>query len=129
LLNLPNSPKQFFGIGINLFGAMQFLTPAIRSYWSGQGGVKMRKRLVAGVSVAIGLMLAIGFSRAQSPTEVTLLFWTGPESEAMQKVLDGYNKGAGTKDGINVKQILFSRQGYFEKEETDLAAGSRSSRL
>ena len=84
----------------------------------------MRKRLVAGASVAIGIMLAIGFSRAQSPSEVTLLFWPGPESEAMQKVLDGYNKGAGTKDGVSVKQILFSRQGYFEKEETDLAAGS-----
>ena len=85
----------------------------------------MRKRVVvAGLSV-IGVTLAIGFSRAQSPTEVTLLFWPGPESEAMQKVVDGYNKGAGATDGVNVKQILFSRQGYFEKEETDLAAGSK----
>lgn len=85
----------------------------------------MRKWVVAGLSVAVGATLAVGISRAQSPTEVTLLFWPGPESEAMQKVVDGYNKDIGAKDGVSVKQILFSRQGYFEKEETDLAAGSK----
>lgn len=62
---------------------------------------------------------------AQSPTEVKLLFWPGPESEAMQKVVDTYNKGKGATDLVTVKQILFSRQGYFDKEQTDLAAGSK----
>lgn len=85
----------------------------------------MRKRVLVGLSVAVATTLAFGFSRAQGPTEVTLLFWPGPESEAMQKILDGYNKGQGLKDGVSVKQLLFSRQGYFEKEETDLAAGSK----
>ena len=64
-------------------------------------------------------------SMALAQTQVTLLFWPGPESEAMQKVLDVYNKGQGAKDGVKVNQLLFSRQGYFEKEETDLAAGSK----
>ena len=64
-------------------------------------------------------------SAALAQTQVTLLFWPGPESEAMQKVVDGYNAGPGKKDGVNVKQILFSRQGYFDKELTDLAAGSK----
>ena len=62
---------------------------------------------------------------AQSPTEIKLLFWPGPESEAMQKVVDTYNKGKGATDLVTVKQILFSRQGYFDKEQTDLAAGSK----
>jgi multiple sugar transport system substrate-binding protein len=66
--------------------------------------------------------LAIGWAHAAS-AEVTLLFWPGPESEAMQKVIDAYNAGPGK--GAEVKQLLFSRQGYFDKEIADLAAGSK----
>lgn len=43
----------------------------------------------------------------------------------MQKVLDAYNSGQGKTDGVSVKQILFSREGYFDKKLTDLAAGSK----
>ncbi len=57
--------------------------------------------------------------------DVTLLFWPGSESEAMQKVLDVYNAGQGKADHVTVKQLLFSRQGYFDKELLDLAAGSK----
>ncbi|MGA8482603.1 MAG: hypothetical protein WB696_31920, partial [Chthoniobacterales bacterium] len=56
--------------------------------------------------------------------DVTLLFWPRPESEAMQKVVDSYNAGPGKADGTTVKQLLFSRQGYFEKELADMAAKS-----
>ena len=66
--------------------------------------------------------LVIGWAHAAS-AEVTLLFWPGPESEAMQKVIDAYNAGPGK--GAEVKQLLFSRQGYFDKEIADLAAGSK----
>lgn len=72
----------------------------------------------------LGLVVALSLASAQN-TEVTLLFWPGPESEAMQKVLDAYNSGQGKTDGVSVKQILFSREGYFDKELTDLAAGSK----
>ena len=57
--------------------------------------------------------------------DVTLLFWPGPESEAMGKVIDAYNAGPGKADNNSVKQLLFSRQGYFDKEIADLAAGSK----
>ncbi|MGO4125777.1 sugar ABC transporter substrate-binding protein [Inquilinus sp. YAF38] len=77
----------------------------------------LRKTLLAGLALSV-------FSSAAMAGEVTLLFWPGPESEAMQKVLDAYNAGPGQADGITVKQLLFSRQGYFEKEQADLAAGS-----
>ena len=77
----------------------------------------LRKTLLAGLALS-------AFSSAAMAGEVTLLFWPGPESEAMQKVLDAYNAGPGQADGITVKQLLFSRQGYFEKEQADLAAGS-----
>lgn len=78
-------------------------------------------RLAAALAATLSGPLALG----QGATEVKLLFWPGPESEAMQKVVDVYNKGQGAKDQVSVKQILFSRQGYFDKEQTDLAAGSK----
>ena len=81
----------------------------------------MRKwRLVAGLLAALGLAWPV-LARA----EVTLLFWPGPESEAMQKVIDAWNAGPGKAPDDQVKQLLFSRQGYFDKEIADLAAGSK----
>lgn len=77
----------------------------------------LRKTLLAGLALPF-------LTSAALAGEVTLLFWPGPESEAMQKVLDAYNAGPGQADGVTVKQLLFSRQGYFEKEQADLAAGS-----
>ena len=39
-------------------------------------------------------------------------------------MVDAYNNGPGKKDGFSVKRLLFSRQGYFEKELADMAARS-----
>ena len=55
---------------------------------------------------------------------VTFLFWPGPESDAMQHVIDAYNQGQGVDDGVEVELLLFSRQGFFDKLLADLAAGS-----
>ncbi len=90
------------------------------------------KRIAWVIATAI-LFLAVtlsvtasGKSETTQPaqTQVTLLFWPGPESQAMQKVIDAYNSGQGKTDGVTVKQLLFSRQGFFDKELTDLAAAS-----
>jgi len=78
------------------------------------------KKIVAAAAVSILSLLASGAARA----DVTLLFWPGPESEAMQKVIDSFNNGPGKTEGFVVKQLLFSRQGSQEKEMTDLSAGS-----
>jgi multiple sugar transport system substrate-binding protein len=79
------------------------------------------KKLLASVV----MILSLGFVYPVfAQEEVTLLFWPGPESDAMQKVVDAYNAGPGQTDGVTVTQLLFSRQGYFDKELTDLAAGS-----
>lgn len=77
----------------------------------------MRKAFFAAV-------LATGALAGSAQADVTLLFWPGPESEAMQKVIDAYNEGPGQAEGNRVEQLLFSRQGYFDKEIADLAAGS-----
>lgn len=79
----------------------------------------MSKSLLAAACL-LGL-LATGQARA----DAVLLFWPGPESEAMQKVIDAYNEGPGKADNNKITQLLFSRQGYFEKQIADLAAGSK----
>ncbi|MFO1068275.1 MAG: sugar ABC transporter substrate-binding protein [Geminicoccaceae bacterium] len=75
------------------------------------------------LSLLTGTALTLGAAAARA--DVTLLFWPGPESEAMQKVIDAYNDGPGKADNNKVNQLLFSRQGYFDKEIADLAAGSK----
>ena len=73
-------------------------------------------------TLTMALLVYGGAATAQET--VTLLFWPGPESDAMQAVVDAYNEGPGAEAGVEVEQLLFSRQGYFEKELADLAAGS-----
>lgn len=67
--------------------------------------------------------LLLGGAHAQDTENVTLLFWP-PENENMQVVIDAYNEGPGAEAGVFVDQLVFSRQGYFDKELADLAAGS-----
>ena len=75
--------------------------------------------------VATFTALAAGQEEKGTATsQVTLLFWPGPESDAMRKVIDAYNIGEGKTDGVSVKQLLFSRQGFFDRELKDLAAAS-----
>lgn len=75
------------------------------------------------LALKLTLLVAIlGLANAQQ--KVTLLFWPGPESEAMQEVIDAYNAGQGQEDDVRVEQLLFSRQGFFDKELADLSAGS-----
>ncbi|MCB8881112.1 sugar ABC transporter substrate-binding protein [Acidisoma cellulosilytica] len=80
----------------------------------------LRLSLLAGAALAAAAAIRPAFAG-----DVTLLFWPGPESEAMQKAIDAYNAGQGKTDHVTVKQLLFSRQGYFDKELLDLAAGSK----
>ncbi|MGO9411307.1 MAG: ABC transporter substrate-binding protein [Spirochaetia bacterium] len=90
----------------------------------------MKKALSFTLIVAVLLLAALNAfaggqgEKGMASGQVTLLFWPGPESDAMQKVIDAYNAGQGKTDGVRVKQLLFSRQGFFDKELTDLAAAS-----
>ena len=79
------------------------------------------------VLIAVSSLAASGQEETASGEaleRVTFLFWPGPESEAMQIVIDRYNETQGVEDGVEVEMLLFSRQGFFDKLLTDLAAGS-----
>jgi multiple sugar transport system substrate-binding protein len=78
---------------------------------------------VRNILAALFILVLLGGAWAQDRENVTLLFWP-PENENMQVVIDAYNEGPGAEGGVFVDQLVFSRQGYFDKELADLAAGS-----
>lgn len=57
-------------------------------------------------------------------TTVTVAYWPGPESEAMQKVVDWWNANRAQETGIQVRLLTFSRQDFFTRQLVALAAGS-----
>jgi multiple sugar transport system substrate-binding protein len=79
--------------------------------------------LLTCIVVLIGLM-GIFPVQAQDMTEVKMVYWTGPESLAMANVIDQYNRGQGQEDGVQVQMVLFGREGFWERQETIMAAES-----
>ena len=59
---------------------------------------------------------------ALATTTVNMVLWPGPEGNAMQKVVDTWNKEDGAKQGISVKMILLSRDNTFSRETTEIGA-------
>lgn len=83
--------------------------------------MKMMKMLfLMFVLVAAGSLVACSQDSSQEassePVEVSVLYWPGPESEAMQKVIDQYNSDQGKGDGVIAKMIPAPREGFWEKE-------------
>ncbi len=86
---------------------------------------KGRLGLVTGALFG-GMMLAAS-SLAIAATTVNMVLWPGPEGNAMQKVVDAWNKDQGANQGIQVKMILLSRDDTFSSETTE--SGARSSNV
>lgn len=63
-------------------------------------------------------------STASESTNVSMVLWPGPEGDAMQKVVDFYNANQGVDDGVQVEQILLSREDTFSKEAALMKAES-----
>jgi multiple sugar transport system substrate-binding protein len=77
--------------------------------------------LVACVLLATALL---GTAPARAATEIKMVYWTGPESLAMAQIIDKYNAGQGKTDGVQVQMVLFGREGFWERQETIMAAKS-----
>lgn len=67
---------------------------------------------------------ASGQDEQSQTTKVSMVYWPGPESEAMQKVIDAYNAGQGKNDGVNVEMVLLSRDGTYEREAVMMSGNS-----
>jgi len=74
--------------------------------------------------VLVILFLVLLSSFVFSIVKVNMVYWPGPESEAMQKVVNWWNQTEGKKIGVEVEIINFSREGFWTKQETMLAAHS-----
>lgn len=57
-----------------------------------------------------------GSESASGATKVSMVLWPGPEGDAMQQVVDFYNANQGVQDGVEVEQILLSREDTFSKQ-------------
>ena len=68
--------------------------------------------------------LALGAGSALA--DVTVLGWPGgPEEVALRKAVEVYNAKSDVGANDKVKLIFFNRDGFFDKLEADLAAGSK----
>ncbi len=76
-----------------------------------------------------GLIAAAIASLMASPAfaKVTVLGWPGgPEETALRAAADAYNAKADTSDANKVELLFFNRDGFWDKLQADLAAGSKA---
>lgn len=79
----------------------------------------VRKLLYGGVASALLLTTSI------AQADVTVLGWPGgPEETALRAAAEIYNARADVAEDDKVKLIFFSRDGFFDKLQADLAAGT-----
>jgi len=57
-------------------------------------------------------------------TIIKLNWWPGPESEAIGKVVDFWNKYQAQQTGVNVEMVLYGREAHADKITSLLLAGS-----
>ena len=77
-------------------------------------------RLFAGMACIAALL-----STTAVQAEVTVLGWPGgPEEEALRAVTEIYNTRETVAESDQVELLFFSRDGFFDKLQVDLAAGS-----
>lgn len=80
--------------------------------------MKTLKQLTAGLLVAT---IAAGYAQA----EVTVLGWPGgPEEEALRAAAAVYNELPDTAEDEKVSLLFFNRDGFFDKLQADMAAGT-----
>ncbi|GAA2813383.1 multiple sugar transport system substrate-binding protein [Aminobacter aminovorans] len=76
-----------------------------------------------------GLIAAAIASLMASPAfaKVTVLGWPGgPEETALRAAADAYNAKADVTDANKVELLFFNRDGFWDKLQADLAAGSKA---
>jgi multiple sugar transport system substrate-binding protein len=76
------------------------------------------------IFAALGALWLLSAGASPALADVTVLGWPGgPEEVALRKAVEVYNEKAAAAD--KVKLIFFSRDGFFDKLQADLAAGSK----
>ncbi len=82
---------------------------------------KLRSLLAAGVAAVFSFAAIPGIASA----EVTVLGWPGGSEEtALRAAVESYNALPGTAAEDKVELLFFNRDGFYDKLQADLAAGS-----
>ncbi len=85
----------------------------------------MRGRSLLALLVALTLVLpTLGFLARAQPVTIRMVYWPGPEGEAMSKIVEEWNKYYAEKEGFRVEIVFFSREIFWEKQTAILTAGS-----
>ncbi len=82
------------------------------------------KKSVLFLLLTVLLASVITVSAADDLYTVRMVYWPGPESDAMQVVLDYFNANLAEKAGFKVEQELFGRDQIMLKQEALMTAGS-----
>lgn len=82
------------------------------------------RKLAAPMVAVFALMVGLVAPAHAANTVVQVVYWPGPEGDAMTKVVAAYNSGQGKKDGVTAKMILLSRDNTFAKEATMMTSKS-----
>lgn len=81
----------------------------------------MLKTTCSRLALAVAALAVPGLAQA----EVTVLGWPGgPEETALRAAADAYNSRDDVAEEDRVELLFFSRDGFWDKLQTDLAAGS-----
>jgi multiple sugar transport system substrate-binding protein len=81
------------------------------------------KRFIRTIASAVALATLTATSALAG---VTVLGWPGgPEEAALRKVIEAYNGQAGLAENDKVSAIFFNLDGFWDKLQTDLAAGTK----
>ena len=77
------------------------------------------------MSRLLSALLAVSALSTAASAEVTVLGWPGgPEESALREAANAYNAKGDVADNDKVELIFFNRDGFWDKLQTDLAAGS-----
>lgn len=76
-----------------------------------------------GITLALATLLGCATLPAQA--KVTVLGWPGGSEEtALRAAVEAYNKAPDTTDNDKVELLFFNREGFYDKLQADMAAGS-----
>ncbi|GMB80015.1 sugar ABC transporter substrate-binding protein [Shinella zoogloeoides] len=83
--------------------------------------------IYAKMKQALYAACALGLLAGPALAEVTVLGWPGgPEEVALRAAADAYNAKSDTADADKVELLFFNRDGFWDKLQADLAAGSKA---
>lgn len=76
------------------------------------------------LSAVVVLSMSLPLAAQEEAVTIKMVYWPGPESEAMEQVVEYWNTNMAPETGVEVEMVLFSRDVFWERQDTILAAQS-----